>query len=187
MFFCVRALRVGVILLISEMLLILVWGGNPRCPHPSYDIHFHGHHDLNYIWVMKPSPKYIRQGLFHVSAVQHVNGKADVVGFSGNRFSWHGSVNGQGESGGGMVPGVIFPLCLFWWGQATLNELSAHFEPPARLPWNIAAALPVCVHDQNKYELHTNKSRQLPCPSTEAVYWEDTVCWWLVSVDPSIW
>lgn len=117
--------------------------------------------------------------VFRVSAVQHVKGKRDVVGFSGNRFCWRGSVNIQGgKKGGGMLPGIIVPICLFWWGQATLSELSAHFEPPARLPWNIAAARPVCVYDQNKYELHTNKSRQLPCYSTEVVYWENLLVTW---------
>lgn len=57
-----------------------------------------------------------------------------------------------------------------WLGQATSSELTGHSETTASPSWNIAPACPVCVRDQNKYKLHTNASKQLPCYSTKLVY-----------------
>lgn len=50
------------------------------------------------------------------------------------------------------------------------SEPTGRSETTASSSWNIALACPVCVRDQNKYELHTNASKQLPCYSTKVVY-----------------
>lgn len=127
---------------------------------------------------MKLCPKYFRCRFFVCQQFNTWRVREMLWAFLGTGFVDAAVQTFGGKKGGGMLPGIIVPICLFWWGQATLSELSAHFEPPARLPWNIAAARPVCVHDQNKYELHTNKSRQLPCYSTEVVYWENLLVTW---------
>lgn len=73
-------------------------------------------------------------------------------------------IGGEGGQGGGSRDAAKMALvCLFWRGQATPSELTGRSETTASSSWNIALACPVCVRDQNKYELHTNASKQLPC------------------------
>lgn len=143
------------------MLLILIWGGNSLCLHTPDNKHLH----WGCIWLLKLCPHYFRRGGF---VCQQFNTwrLRETLGFSENGFSWDDSSNIQGENGRRNTSRHH---------SYNLSVLvtSAHFEPPARLSKNTAATRRVCLHDQNKYELHTNKSRQLPCYSTEVVYWEN--------------
>lgn len=82
----------------------------------------------------------------------------------------HGPIIGGERGKGSGDVAKMAHVCLFWRGQATPSELTGRSETTASSSWNIALACPVCVRDQNKYELHTNASKQLPCYSTKVVY-----------------
>lgn len=82
----------------------------------------------------------------------------------------HGRMIGGGGGKGSGDAAKMALVCLFWRGQATPSELTGRSETTASSSWNIALACPVCVRDQNKYKLHTNASKQLPCYSTKVVY-----------------
>lgn len=78
---------------------------------------------------------------------------------------------GRERKEGGQVQGWLKNLIAFVESVGDVRPPRANrqdiLKTTASLSWNIKLAWPVCVRDQNTYELHTNASEQLPCYSTK--------------------